>query len=171
MTRACKFLRSDHYSGRGSEPAWQVGETRRLEGELAICSRGYHSSPSWLDALYYAPGPVAALVEIAEPEEPELRQSNKTCSREQTVLAMCDVSRELRLFAADCAERALLRERERGREPDARSWAAIEATRQFVAGTITNEQLRDAYTASSDAADVAYAAYAAYAAADVAYAA
>lgn len=38
----------------------------------------------------------------------------------------------LRLFAADCAERALLQERAAGREPDPRSWAAVVAAREYV---------------------------------------
>ena len=31
----------------------------------------------------------------------------------------------VRLFAADCAERALVRQRKAGREPDQRSWEAV----------------------------------------------
>ena len=42
-----------------------------------------------------------------------------------------------RLFAVDCAEHALLRERQAGREPDARSWAAIQAVRDHVEGRIS----------------------------------
>lgn len=42
-----------------------------------------------------------------------------------------------RLFAADCAERALLRERVARREPDPRSWEAVAAARQFVRGEIS----------------------------------
>lgn len=34
-----------------------------------------------------------------------------------------------RLFASDCAERALLRERGAGREPDPRSWRAVAVAR------------------------------------------
>lgn len=53
-----------------------------------------------------------------------------------------DVGQLLRLLTepdqheAACvfAERALTRERDRGREPDARSWAAIEAKRAWLDG-------------------------------------
>ena len=79
------------------------------------------------------------------------------------MLAMREVSHELRLFGADCAERALLRERERGREPDARSWVAVEAARQFAAGAIAEDRLK---ANAADAADAVEAAYAAYAYAD-----
>ena len=72
---------------------------------------------------------------------------------------------ELRLFAADCAERALLREREVGREPDARSWKALEVARAFIRGEATREELNAAAAAAARAAAAAAArANAAYAA-------
>ena len=43
-----------------------------------------------------------------------------------------------RLFACDCAERALSRERDAGREPDPRSWAAVEIARRYARGEATN---------------------------------
>lgn len=56
--------------------------------------------------------------------------------------------RTLRIFAADCAERALLRERSAGREPDARSWRAVEVARMYVSGTATRAELRAAARAA-----------------------
>jgi hypothetical protein len=58
----------------------------------------------------------------------------------------------LRLFAADCAERALRRERAKGHEPDPRSWAAVEAARRFARGEITREALGAARGAAWNAA-------------------
>ena len=52
------------------------------------------------------------------------------------------------LWACWCAERALKRERKAGREPDQRSWAAIEAKRRWVRGEISDKDL----TAARDAA-------------------
>src|SRR5690606_37698827 len=46
-----------------------------------------------------------------------------------------------RLFAADCAEAALLGERMSGREPDERSWAAVDAARRFARGEIKSAAL------------------------------
>jgi hypothetical protein len=63
-----------------------------------------------------------------------------------------ELDRLLRLFACDCAERALLREREAGREPDQRSWTAIEVARAFAQGNATKEQLYAARAASRAAA-------------------
>lgn len=74
---------------------------------------------------------------------------------------------------AECryAEHALQRERMLGREPDPRSWAAIEARRAWLREDISDDELHDAYYAAAaavdDAADDAYwaAAAAAYSAA------
>lgn len=57
----------------------------------------------------------------------------------------------LRLFACDCAERALTNERDAGREPDPRSWTAVEVARKYVIGQATTEDLATA-AADSDAA-------------------
>src|SRR5690606_8414079 len=46
-----------------------------------------------------------------------------------------------RLFAADCVEAALLGERMSGREPDERSWAAVDAARRFARGEIRSAAL------------------------------
>ena len=78
--------------------------------------------------------------------------------------------RTLRLFACDCAERALERERKAGRKPHADSWKVIEVARRFADGKATNEELKAARSAA--AAAYAAAAYAAaYADADAAAAA
>jgi hypothetical protein len=58
----------------------------------------------------------------------------------------------MRLFAGDCAERALTRERDAGREPDERSWAAVDVTRQHDRGQATKDDL-DAASAAALAAD------------------
>ena len=107
------------------------------------------------------------------------------------VLGIFDgAEKKQRLFACDCAERALLREREAGREPDPRSWNAVSVAREYAMGRASKEELKSAKTAASAsyasasyasaaydaayadaAAAAAYAAYAAYAdAADAAYA-
>ena len=73
----------------------------------------------------------------------------------QAEKAACE--RIARLFSCDCAERALLRERAAGREPDARSFAAIEVARRFAKGEATDEERRNAAAAAA-AADAAAAA-------------
>ena len=44
-------------------------------------------------------------------------------------------------LACDCAERALQRERYAGREPDPRSWAAVEVARRYARGEATRDEL------------------------------
>lgn len=56
------------------------------------------------------------------------------------------------LWACDCAERALLSEREAGRVPDPRSWRAIEVARDPQA---TEEDLRQAESAARSARSAA----------------
>ena len=86
----------------------------------------------------------------------------------------------LRLFAADCAERALWRERAAGREPDPRSWEAVRVAREATHGraqAAAAGAARDAAWAAAasawaaDAADAAEAAQATAGAADAAEAA
>lgn len=67
----------------------------------------------------------------------------------------------LRLFAADCADRALLRERAAGREPAAASWAAVEVARRYARGQATDAELAAVARATGAAAAVVAAAEAA----------
>jgi hypothetical protein len=65
--------------------------------------------------------------------------------------------RELRLLACRWAEDPLLRERAAGREPDPRSWVAVEVGRRHADGKATDEELAaaraDAWAARADAWD------------------
>jgi len=61
----------------------------------------------------------------------------------------------LRLWACDCAERALRRERSAGRETDSRSWAAIGVARRFARGDATIDELDAARAAAWAAWDAA----------------
>ena len=63
-------------------------------------------------------------------------------------------------LACQFAEAALTKEREAGQEPDARSWAAIEAKRKWLRGEITDDEWAAAWYAAMDAAmDARYAAW------------
>ena len=163
------WLREDMTAGSGEEPAWRVGEERTVEGKLSLRERGYHSSPTLWQALEYAPGPVACLVEVSEPA---YHDNSKQVSRGRRLLCAANVERGLRLFASDCAERPLLREREAGREPDRRSWAVISVARRYADGQASDQELDAAHDAAHAAAEAtAEAAYATYAATYAAYAA
>ena len=157
------------YAGKGNELGWRDGEERTVTKpeRIEMCSWGYHAARSWLDALKNAPGPVACRVQLEVADF----HNGKMVGPRRKLITHVDASRELRLFAADCAERVLLRERKAGREPDKRSWAAVEAARAFARGEIDMDALRNAANAAYRAANAANAAYDAANAANAAYAA
>ena len=133
---AVHFLQLNFTPSMGREPAWNVGETRTVPhpSTVRLCEYGYHSCRTWCDALLYAPGSLACRVRVSPPVASD---ATKQVSVTRTLVAARDATMTLRTFAADCAERALERERAAGREPDPRSWAAVAAARAFVAGTIS----------------------------------
>lgn len=147
--RAYHFLRADMTAGHGDEPPWRVGEERHINGPIALCERGYHFVTDWLSGLEWAPGPMACLVEVWHPVEID---NGKGVSHQRKLLAAADTSRELRLFACDCAERALVRERDAGREPDPRSWEAIRVARAYANGEATDAAREAAWAAARHAA-------------------
>jgi hypothetical protein len=172
--KAYHFLQANMTAGSGNEPAWTVGEEREVKGKLQMYAHGYHSSRTWRDALNYAPGFMSCIVEI--PARGTLKDTSKQVSRKRKLIAVRDGKRTLLLWVAECAERALLREREAGREPDKRSWKAIDVIRLFADGKATLRQMDAAANAAYNAASAAYsaadsAASAAYNAASAAYSA
>jgi hypothetical protein len=154
--KAYHFLKEDMRAGSGKEKPWKVGEERTVPkpDRVVLCTYGYHSAPSWRDALNYAPGSVACIVEVSDPIA---HDDSKQVSATRKLVAAKDASKELRLFTCDCAERALKRERKAGREPDERSWEVIIIARRYADGKATLEELNAAYNAAYAAYNAAYA--------------
>ena len=146
--KAYKFLKDDHRSGCGNEPPWKEGETRTVAGDIVMCERGYHASPSWLDALQYAQGSIACIVDLEKPIKGDDKWVSNTC----TIIKMVDATKVLRTFACDCAERAL----KRANVTEERSWNAITVSRLYNEGKATREELAAARDAARDAAWVAW---------------
>ena len=129
--------------------------TRHLDpARLQACEYGYHLARDkqileWLAPTLYTAEPC--------PDHPLIEAADKvvTCRTRITLVAAWN-DRTARMFAADCAEHALEGEREAGREPDARSWAAVEAARLYANGEIgdaAGAAARDAaWAAAGDAA-------------------
>lgn len=152
---AVHFLHSDMRSLYGTERPWEVGETRAIDGELVLCERGYHYCHDWGAALRggYLYGPMACIVEV---DDAGPKDENKGVSATRRLVEVYNVEREMRLFAADEAERALRRWQDRsGTNADGRSWAAVRAARAFAHGEISPEQLAAASDAAWDAASAA----------------
>jgi len=145
MVRAYKFLRNDMISGSGVEPAWKIGEKRHIKGKLELCQRGYHSSPSFYDALNFAQGNMACIVEVTRPQH---KQADKYVSSSCTIVSCKDAEKVLRAWVCDCAERAL----KKAKVTDERSWNAIKVARLFNEGKATKEELYAARAAAWAAA-------------------
>ena len=149
--RAWHFLRDDMTGGYGDEPAWTDGEKRTVEGELVMCSHGYHASERLIDAVTYARGSTICRVEVSKDM---LIDTDKVCSRSRRLLwhLPAEVGQGiLHEFACWCAEQALKAELNAGREPDPRSWQAIETKRKWVRGEATDQELAAARDAARDA--------------------
>ena len=149
---AWHFLRDDRRLNYPPHTLVEVGQKLTVKPPLELCYRGLHASKRAIDALQYAPGPIACQVELSGEI---LEGDDKVCATERTVLQMLDATNILHEFACWCAEQALLREREAGQEPDPRSWAAIDAKRKWMRGEITDSELAAAWDAAWDAASAA----------------
>jgi len=143
--KAYHFLREDMTAGSGNEPPWTVGETRRMNGKLSLCERGYHSSPTPADALRYPLGPILCLVEVSEPV---MRDKTKQVSASRTLLKAVDVLRTLHEQACRIA-RDVLPIWERRYPQDMRPRRAIEAKEAWLRGELSDEALQ---VARADAA-------------------
>lgn len=127
----------------------EPGQTLRVDPPIKLCERGLHASVRALDALKYAPGPVVCRVRLGGQIKID---DDKAVATERTCLWMADATQVLHEFACWCAEEALLRERAAGREPDPRSWAAIETKRRWLHGEATEAELAAASEAAWAAA-------------------
>ena len=96
---AWHFLSADRRVAHLGTPA-HVGLTLRHDWPLVLCSSGLHASVRALDALQYAPGPVACLVECGGAV---VHGSDKLVCRERTIVALLDATELLRTFARECA--------------------------------------------------------------------
>jgi hypothetical protein len=126
----------------------------RITGRLVECELGYHLAENkqvldWLSARLFE----------AETRYKVLRYTDKCNARQVRLLREFTTwnERTERLFACDCAERALARVA----NPDPRSVAAIETARRFANGTATKDELAAAAAAADAAADARAAAWAA----------
>ena len=139
--KAYHFLREDMTAGSGNEPPWAIGEERTIEGGIELCVRGYHSSPTWYDALSYTPGNMACMVEVSKPIK---QDRDKQVSHTRKLLACRNAEKALRAWACDCAERAL---RKAGVE-DKRPWKAIRVARAYNEGKASKKDLDAARAAA-----------------------
>ena len=138
-------------SMHGGSGEWRVGRWRGVRGPIEPCANGLHvctleQLPRWL-------GPE---VWVCEVDGEVIDAGDKTVVRRARIVGRTAWDeRAARLFACDCAERALTRERDIGREPDKRSWNAIATARRFADGEATKDELAAARAAAWAAARAA----------------
>lgn len=103
LVKAWHFVRAingvpTYYHGK---PAVE-GERLECVGELVLCNHGYHASREPLDALKFAPGPYACLVEVGGDMVESVPEA-QLVARWRRPLWIADASDALRRFAKDCA--------------------------------------------------------------------
>ena len=160
--RLFKALDVEGRSTGGQEFPWPLPHGKRpgkwlptVEGDLVAYRRGYqvYTKDQVLDWL----GPQIWEVEVRGDVVDAGRMTVVRSVR--IIAATCWDQRVARLFACDCATRALRRERRAGREPDARSWEAIRVARLYAEGKATKQELTAAGVAAGyawTATDVAW---------------
>ena len=148
-------------SVHGGDLEWVVDEWVSVQAPVVPCKRGIHLCRRE-DVLSWC----APALWIAEYDGELVADNDKIVVERARLVRRVETwtLASARLFAADCAERALLRERAAGREPHAASWAAVEAARAYARDEITSAE-RAAAWAAARAADRAAAGAAAWAAA------
>ena len=88
-----------HFTGktlRDGRPLPKVGEWLTHDGPVVMCNSGLHASRKAVDALQYAPGPIAHLVECEDIVE---EQGDKLVCRRRKILASVDATEILRALA------------------------------------------------------------------------
>jgi hypothetical protein len=143
------FLAEDRRLRFGSREVVEAGKTYTAEEQLVVCQNGVHASNLAIDALRYAPGPVVCRVRLHGEIQ---HDTDKSVARHRTVLWMADATAILHEFALVCGEAALGQMAAVGKEPDPRSWAALDVKRLWLAGKATDEELAAAWAAARDAA-------------------
>ena len=128
-----------------------IGKIYEHRGRLQMCRSGYHDAERVIDALQYAPGSYLCRT-LASVDQ---KDTNKRLSRVRIALAGMDANHTLHLFAVRIAYCALLAERERGREPDSRSWNVLRVKQAWLRGEASDSQLSAADSAAYSAAYLA----------------
>ena len=141
------FATVERRLGYGDDRQIRTGRKLSVKGDgpLVLCERGMHASKRPIDALAYAPGPVACFVMLSGLI---VERKSKAVAESRTVLAMADATRTLHEFALWCATRALARERKAGHPVDSRSENALAVKRRWLDGGATDAEL----AAAGDAA-------------------
>ena len=152
--RLFKVLNADGTAYHGGTLRWSLpnghpGKWHAVRGALMPCERGLHlcrerDLMQWLGPALY----------LAETKGERVEADDKIVVRRARLMAKVETwtDRTARHFAVTCARRALERERSAGREPDPRSWAALDVATAYAEGQADAEALAAARAAAGAAA-------------------
>lgn len=146
---------------KGDEP----GAWKRVEGDVIPCMNGLHVCAR--DQLIYWLGPAIFVCEVDDSME-VVDHGDKTVVRRARLVSRADKwnERTARLFAADCADKAIRDwQRASGLKCDPRSRAAIRAAREFANGNMSAAELSAARRSAARSAAESAAGSAAWSAA------
>jgi len=148
---------------------WKVGEWKKEEKPLEICSVGLHCSENILDALSYVSGEYLARVEVRG--EHVSKEDSKEAWSEMRLKKVYRWTKKDSVALAVFAAEQVIGIYEKYKPEDKRPRNAIEAAKRWLLGEISDEELKEVRRADAAAA-YAYAAtaYATTAAAAYAYA-
>ena len=155
-----KVLAADGTSCHGGDATWTAGEWMpAVEGELKPCVNGYHLCRrgdliNWLGETIWTAEYQGERIDVDAPAD-----QSKVVVRQARILRPLTAwnERTARLFACDCAERALPIIAKSMPDED-RPRRAIEAARRYANGQATDEEWDAARDAARDAAwDAAWA--------------
>jgi hypothetical protein len=146
-----------HLPTPAEDGTWTPGEWMpRLTGEIEPCSHGYHLCRPQ-DLLGWLTSDVFSVYEAeAHPRYRLIVAGDKVVTRQARLLRrLAWDARAARLFACDCAERALVVWERHGIPGDTRPRDAIAVARRYADGQATQEELAAARDAAWDAARAA----------------
>ena len=96
------FVSENKKLGYGDGRTIRKGGTLTVDVEPVLCAAGLHASPRAIDALGYAPGPIACFVQLGGAiVGPSNDHPDKMVATERTVIAYCDFRKVYRDYIRD----------------------------------------------------------------------
>lgn len=142
---AWHFLPADRMTRFEPRQKVEVGTVLTVGCKPELCERGLHASVRAIDALGYAPGPIACRVRVWGDV---VLGGDKIAGTHRECMAMVDATNVLHEFSCNVAEAALLL----ADVTDDRSWRAVEAKRAWMRGEIDDVSMAAAWAAARAAA-------------------
>ena len=119
-----KGLKSKHGNVK-----WKLGEWQKCEGELKMCSNGFHCSEKILDAMGYIAPEVIAEVEV---RGKHLKQPDKQCWEEMRIVKKWNWTKKDSVSLAIYSAELVLDNFEKEYPDDKRPREAIEAAKKVL---------------------------------------